>query len=79
MAPSSDLPPIPVHRYAASGFYDTIAMSYLSELVLLAWAAVGVSFVVLDAETGQDVTNELSPGVVTGLPERAPEMMPTAH
>jgi polyhydroxyalkanoate synthesis regulator protein len=72
---SSDLPPIPVYRYSTSGFYDTLARNYVPESVLLAWIAVGINFVVLDAATGEDVTRDLSPCVVTGLPERAPEMM----
>jgi hypothetical protein len=79
MAASSPLAPIPVNRYAASGYYDTIARTYLPESVLRAWAALGVSFVVLDPETGQDVTHDLSPGDVAGLPGRARETAPAAH
>ncbi len=61
MKMSFDHPPIQVLRYAASGFYDTQARTYLAESVLLAWLAAGIDFVVLDAATGQDVSSDLSP------------------
>jgi polyhydroxyalkanoate synthesis regulator protein len=73
MAPSKLLP-IVVRRFAHSGLYDTIAMNYLSEGVLCAWDAIGVSFVVLDAKTGEDVTSTLLFDAVTARPRRSPEM-----
>jgi polyhydroxyalkanoate synthesis regulator protein len=48
--------PILVKRYGRSRFYDTGALRYLSISDLRAWAARGIAFVVIDAETGDDIT-----------------------
>ena len=48
--------PIRVHRYGRCQLYDTIAQEDVSETVLQVWDAIGISFVVIDVETGEDVT-----------------------
>ena len=48
-----------VKRYARSRLYDTEAASYVTVSDLKTWAAQGVQFVVLDAETGEDITKVL--------------------
>ena len=45
-----------VKRYAGSRLYDTQNQSYVSVEQLRGWAAKGVSFSVIDAETVTDVT-----------------------
>jgi polyhydroxyalkanoate synthesis regulator protein len=51
--------PILVKRYARSRLYDTMAARYLTVATLRRWQATGVAFVVVDAETGGDVTRVL--------------------
>ena len=51
--------PILVKRYAGSRLYDTVALRYLTVSDLRAWADNDVHFVVVDAETGDDVTRVL--------------------
>jgi polyhydroxyalkanoate synthesis regulator protein len=51
--------PIIVKRYARSRLYDTTAGRYLTIADLRKWAERAISFVVLDAETGEHVTREL--------------------
>jgi polyhydroxyalkanoate synthesis regulator protein len=52
-------PPILVKRYARNRLYDTVAGRYLTVADLKKWAASAVSFVVLDVETGEDITRVL--------------------
>ena len=52
-------PHILVKRYARSRLYDTVAGRYLTVEDLRHWAAVGVRFIVVDTETGEDVTRVL--------------------
>ncbi len=56
-APTST--PIVVPRYARSRLYDTENQRYVSVEQLVGWAAEGVAFVVLDAETGANVSRVL--------------------
>ena len=51
--------PIVVKRFARSRLYDTIAARYLTVDDLREWAENDVRFVVVDAETGDDVTRVL--------------------
>ena len=51
--------PILVKRYARSRLYDTANGRYMSLEQLRRWAAEGVAFAVIDAETGADVTRVL--------------------
>ena len=48
-----------VKRYARSRLYDAQAARYVTLSELRAWAAMGVAFVVIDLETGDDVTRVL--------------------
>ena len=48
-----------VRRYARSRLYDTARRRYVSLEQLRRWAADGVAFCVIDAETGLDVTRVL--------------------
>jgi len=48
-----------VKRYARSRLYDTQAACYVTVSDLQAWAKAGVAFVVIDTETGDDVTRVL--------------------
>jgi polyhydroxyalkanoate synthesis regulator protein len=57
--PPRDPPPILVKRYARGRLYDTVALRYLSVDDLRARLAGGIPFVVVDAETGQDITRVL--------------------
>jgi polyhydroxyalkanoate synthesis regulator protein len=45
-----------VKRYAGTRLYDATDMRYVSLGELRRWAAEGVSFSVIDAETGADIT-----------------------
>jgi polyhydroxyalkanoate synthesis regulator protein len=51
--------PILVKRYARDRLYDTVSRRYLTVTDLQKWMARAVSFVVLDAETGEDITRVL--------------------
>jgi polyhydroxyalkanoate synthesis regulator protein len=59
MSAARTLKPIVVRRYARSRLYDAENQRYVSVEQLIGWAAEGVAFVVLDAETGADVTRVL--------------------
>ncbi len=48
--------PILVKRYAGSRLYDTMKGRYVTPADLSAWAAKAVSFVIVDAESGADIT-----------------------
>jgi polyhydroxyalkanoate synthesis regulator protein len=52
-------PPILVKRYARDRLYDTVAGRYLTVADLERWTTGAVSFVVLDVETGEDITRVL--------------------
>jgi hypothetical protein len=45
-----------VKRYARSRLYDTAALRYVTVDDLRGWRARGTRFIVLDAETGDDIT-----------------------
>ena len=51
--------PILVKRYARSRLYDATRGRYVSIEQLRRWRRDGVSFIVLDVETGADVTRVL--------------------
>lgn len=51
--------PIIVKRYARSRFYDPANQRYVTVQQLKEWAAKGLPFIVLDTETGVDVTQVL--------------------
>jgi polyhydroxyalkanoate synthesis regulator protein len=51
--------PILVKRYARGRLYDATAGRYVTLAELRDWAARPAPFVVLDAETGEDVTRVL--------------------
>jgi len=48
-----------VKRYSRDRLYDTAAGRYLTIADLRKWAARAISFVVFDAETGEDITRIL--------------------
>jgi hypothetical protein len=48
-----------VKRYARTRLYDTEALRYVTLADLILWVANGISFVVIDAETGEDITRVL--------------------
>jgi polyhydroxyalkanoate synthesis regulator protein len=48
-----------VKRYALTRLYDTEAARYVTVAELRAWLAQGIAVVVIDSETGQDVTQDL--------------------
>lgn len=51
--------PILVKRYGRSRLYDTRRARYVSLSDLRSWQRRGIAFLVLDAETGEDVTRVL--------------------
>jgi len=59
MTPPPNPAPILVKRYAHSRLYDPAALRYLSVDELRGWDAQGIPFVVIDTDTGQDVTRDL--------------------
>jgi polyhydroxyalkanoate synthesis regulator protein len=59
MAEQSRESPIIVKRYAGGRLYDATVGRYVTIGDLTKWACGGIPFVVLDAETGKDITNEL--------------------
>lgn len=48
-----------VKRYAKTRLYDTVAASYVTLADLRAWKITGRPFVVIDVETGEDITHIL--------------------
>jgi polyhydroxyalkanoate synthesis repressor PhaR len=48
-----------IKRYARSRLYDTQAARYVTLRDLRSWVAKGIAFVVIDAETGDDITRVL--------------------
>jgi polyhydroxyalkanoate synthesis regulator protein len=59
MSAARTLKPIVIRRYARSRLYDAENQRYVSVEQLVGWAAEGMVFVVLDAETAADVTRVL--------------------
>jgi polyhydroxyalkanoate synthesis regulator protein len=51
--------PILLKRYARSRLYDTTTARYLTTAELRQWEETGVAFVVVDSETGDDITRIL--------------------
>jgi polyhydroxyalkanoate synthesis regulator protein len=51
--------PILIKRYAGSRLYDPAAPGYVTLEQLRRWQAEGVSFRVVDAETGEDIRRVL--------------------
>ena len=51
--------PITVRRYGRGRLYDATHRRYVTVDQLRGWAAHGVAFSVIDAETGADVTRVL--------------------
>jgi polyhydroxyalkanoate synthesis regulator protein len=48
-----------VKRYARTRLYDTEALRYVTVADLMLWVSKGIRFVVIDAETGEDITRIL--------------------
>lgn len=51
--------PVLIRRYARSRLYDACGSRYVSVEQLHKWAAEGVSFFVIDIESGEDITRVL--------------------
>lgn len=61
MPAAQEVRPIVVKRYARSRLYDSASGRYVSVEQLQGWAAESVAFVVIDSQTGADVTGVLLP------------------
>jgi polyhydroxyalkanoate synthesis regulator protein len=48
-----------VKRYGRSRLYDTTNQRYVSIEQLREWFAKGIAFIVIDSETGRDITRVL--------------------
>lgn len=59
MAAEVKAQPILVKRYARTRLYNSTAQYYVTVQELRRWAAKGLSFVVIDAETKAEVTQVL--------------------
>ena len=59
MASSQQPNPILIKRYGGSRLYDTMHGRYLTIEELRQWVAESINFVVMDSETGADVTRIL--------------------
>jgi polyhydroxyalkanoate synthesis regulator protein len=59
MPPPPHHQPLLIKRYARSRLYDAAAGRYRTVEELRQWAAMDVPFVVVDGETGKDVTRVL--------------------
>jgi polyhydroxyalkanoate synthesis regulator protein len=59
MSAAGKAKPVLVKRYARSRLYDAEGQRYVSVEQLRDWAARNVAFIVLDTETGADVTSVL--------------------
>jgi polyhydroxyalkanoate synthesis repressor PhaR len=59
MASSQKPNPILIKRYGGSRLYDTTHSRYLTIEELRQWVAESINFVVMDSETGADVTRLL--------------------
>lgn len=51
--------PILVKQYGRSRLYDTSRAQYVSLADLRGWLRRGIAFVVVDTETGEDITRVL--------------------
>ena len=51
--------PILIRRHGRSRLYDTVHLRYLTVEALRQWTADCIAFVVVDVETGADVTRVL--------------------
>jgi polyhydroxyalkanoate synthesis regulator protein len=51
--------PILVKRYARSRLYDTLHRRYVTVALLRDWHLSGIAFMVMDTETGEDITRVL--------------------
>jgi polyhydroxyalkanoate synthesis regulator protein len=51
--------PVVVKRYARSRLYDVTNQNYVTVEQLRTWASKGIPLLVIDAETGEDVTSVL--------------------
>jgi polyhydroxyalkanoate synthesis regulator protein len=59
MSTESHPVPIVVKRYGRSRLYDTAALRYVSVNELRRWRRNQIAFIVIDTETGHDVTRVL--------------------
>ena len=59
MASPQQSNPILIKRYGRRRLYDTVHCRYLTIEDLRRWVADGIDFVVMDLETGADVTRVL--------------------
>ena len=59
MSEASASVPVIIRRYARSRLYDAAHGRYVSMDTLRLWQARGIAFMVLDAETGADITRVL--------------------
>ncbi len=59
MPTASKSGPILVRRYARTRLYDTVRGCYVSVDQLRGWAGQGIAFLVVDNETGADITRVL--------------------
>jgi polyhydroxyalkanoate synthesis repressor PhaR len=59
MASPQQSNPILIKRYGRRRLYDTVHCRYLTIEDLRLWVADGIDFVVMDFETGADVTRVL--------------------
>jgi polyhydroxyalkanoate synthesis regulator protein len=48
-----------IKRYARTRLYDTEALCYVTVADLMLWVSKGISFVIIEAETGEDITRIL--------------------
>ena len=56
MEPGPERAPILIKRYGRRRLYDTASGQYCTLDDLRSWQAKGICFVVIDTETGDDVT-----------------------
>jgi polyhydroxyalkanoate synthesis regulator protein len=59
MASPQPSTPVLIKRYGRCRLYDTVHCRYLAVEALRRWVTKGINFVVMDAETGADVTRVL--------------------
>jgi polyhydroxyalkanoate synthesis regulator protein len=52
-------PPLVIERYARSRLYDPAGRRYVTIELLRQWKRNGVAFIVIEVETGLDVTRVL--------------------
>jgi polyhydroxyalkanoate synthesis regulator protein len=59
MPPAIERRPVLIKRYARSRLYDPASLMYRTLDELRHWADDGVRFVVIESETGEDITETL--------------------